>query len=151
MNPLNLPFGRKPRKEPQEKVPNFLGVKTEAVRDDAGAEKFIIISVGGLKGIPAGEFKLAWVEGQSLGVYLSRIKMKRAAIYAAVRNPDRLELGRLRMTYIPEEGDRITIGNAQVSSALTFQRSNHNAEAVARRMGGGARIVEAPLVGRRKK
>lgn len=146
MNPLDLPFGKKPERPLEKKVPSYLGVKNEAVRDDQGANKKITISVGGLKGVSSGEYKLEWVEGRMLGEYLSRLKLKRAAIYAAVRNLDNLELGRLRMTYIPEVGDRIALGSASMSSAVSYQRSNHNAENVARRMGGGAKFVDVPLV-----
>lgn len=145
MNPLQLPFGKKPKKEPAKKVPNYLGVKNEAVRDDEDAEQHITIIVSGLKGVPSGEFRLKWEPGQQLGQYFSRIKLKQTAIYAAVRNPDDLAAGRLRMTYIPKPGMRITVGNARLSSAVHLQRSNHNAESVARRMGGGARVVEVPL------
>lgn len=145
MNPLELPFGKKPKPEPKEKVPSYLGVKNEAVRDDETAEQHITIIVNGLKGVPNREFKLRWEPGQQLGKYFSRIKLKQTAIYAAVRNPDNLSAGRLRMTYIPEPGMRITVGNARVSSAVHLQRSNHNAESVARKMGGGARVVEVPL------
>ena len=150
VNPLDLPFGKKPPKpeDLREKIPHFIGVKNEAVRDDAGAQKIITISVSGIKGVPAAAYKLEWVEGQMLGTYLSRLKLKRAAIYAAVRNIDDLERGRLRMTYIPEEGARISVGNSRVSSALQYQRTNHNAESVARNMGGGAKVVEVPLIGK---
>jgi len=150
MNPLDLPFGKKPKEPQKEKVPSYLGVRNEAVRDDLRAKKKVTIQVGGLKGVAGGQYQLEWVEGQMLGEYLSRLRLKRAAIYAAVRHADKPYLGRLRMTFIPDAGDRITIGNPSVSPASPYQRSNHNAERVARGMGGGARFVEVQLVGKGK-
>lgn len=148
MNPLDLPFGKKPRKEPEEKIPQFIGVRNEAVRDDLEAERFVTITVLGVKGATSGEYRLKWEAGSNLGRYFSRLKMKNVALRASVRNQDRLEDGRLRMNYIPEPGSRISVGPAKVSSAVGLQRSNHNAESVARRMGGGAREVHFPLRGR---
>jgi len=145
MNPLHLPFGKKEQKEPGKKVPHFLGVRNEAIRDDQDAEQHVTVIVRGVKGAVDGEYKLKWEPGKPLGDYFSRIKLKQSAVYAAVRDPDHLEKGRLRMHYIPEPGSRVTVGNPRVSSAISLQRSNHNAESIARKMGGGARVVEVPL------
>lgn len=145
MNPLDLPFGKKPKVEPGEKIPHFIGVRNEAVRDDSEAELSITIIVRGLKGFPSGEYKLKWESGSSLGHYLSRLRMKSIAIRSAVRNERDLEAGRLRMNYVPEPGSRIIVSNARLSSVAHLQRSNHNAETVARKMGGGARVAHFPL------
>lgn len=145
MNPLDLPFGKKPKVEPEERVPHFIGVRNEAVRDDSEAELTITIIVRGIKGFPGGEYKLKWESGSSLGHYLSRLRMKSIAIRSAMRNEADLEAGRLRTNYIPEPGSRIIVSNAKLSTAAHLQRSNHNAETVARKMGGGARVVHFPL------
>jgi hypothetical protein len=145
LNPLSVPWGKKPEVEEREAVPSFLGLRNEAVRDNAGAEKSITIAVHGLKGTPNGEYKLEWVEGTTLKQYLSQLKLVSTAMRSAVRDLTNLGIGRLRMHYIPQEGARIALGNPSLSSALQFQRSSHDAEAVALKMGGGAKVVEVSL------
>jgi hypothetical protein len=143
VNPLNLPqWGKKP-KPFEKKVDNFLGIQNEVVRDDAGAKDHIVIqALGGIKGTTPQTYKVAYVEGQTLGQYLGRLKLKRAATYGAVYDQANLSGGRCRMTYVPQKGSHITIGNAGAGSATSHQRSNHDAQRLASNMGGGARIVE---------
>lgn len=145
MNPLSIPWGRKPKVEKQDPVPSFIGVRNEAVRDSAEAEHHISITVRGLQGTPDGEYKLEWVEGTPLKHYLSQLKLIGPAMRSAVRDLSNPEAGRVRMHYIPEKEAKIVLGNPSVSSALQFQRSSHDAERVASRMGGGARFVDVPL------
>jgi len=145
LNPLSVPWGQKPKVAVKEPVPSYLGLRNEAARDNAGAEKFITITVRGIRGTPEGEYRLEWTEGNTLKQYLSQLKLISAAMKSAVRDLTNPEAGRVRMYYIPEVGARIVLGNPTVSSALQFQRSSHDAEAVARRMGGGAKFVDIPL------
>lgn len=145
LNPLSVPWGKKPKVEQGEPVPIYLGLRNEAVRDNAQAEKFVIIAVQGLKGVPSGEYKLEWVEGAPLKQYLSQLKLTTVAMRSAVRDAGHLEAGRLRMHYIPDCGAKIVLGNPSLSSAVHLQRSAHDAEAVALRMGGGAKFVDVPL------
>lgn len=145
LNPLSVPWGQKPKVEPKETAPSYLGLRNEAVRDNAQAAKSITIAVHGLKGTPNGEYRLEWIEGTTLKQYLSQLKLVGTAMRSAVRDQTHLEMGRLRMHYIPEEGAQITLGSSSLSSALQFQRSSHNAEDVALKMGGGARVVDVPL------
>ena len=113
------------------------------VRDDAGADSHIVIQVmGGIKGTTPQSYKVAFVEGQTLGRYLGRLKLKRAAAYSAVYDRANLEVGRCRMSYVPQKGSFITVGGSAGGSATQFQRSNHDAQKVAARMGGGASVVE---------
>ena len=145
MNPLNIPkWGPKPKPKPfEKKVDAYLGLQNEVVRDDSSAESHITIQVtGGIKGTVAQTYKVAFVEGQSLGQYLSRLKLKRAAAYNAVYDQSNLETGRCRMSYVPKSRAHITIGRAMVGSATQHQRSNHDAQKLATNMGGGARVVE---------
>lgn len=147
-NPLNIPWGKKdpePPKPPEKKVPSYLGLKNEAVKAAAGAEEVVTIKVGGLKGVPSGEYRLEWQEGARLKSYLSRLNLVHSALYSAVHDQTNLEVGRIKMTYVPSSGAIITIGSAGLSTVVHLQRSNHNAEHVALRMGGGAEEVEVPL------
>lgn len=145
LNPLSVPWGQKPKVAQREPIPSYLGLRNEAVRDNASAERFITVSVRGLRGTPEGDYKLEWAEGATLKQYLSQLKLISTAMQCAVRDLTNLEAGRLRMHYIPQEGAKITLGNPSLSSALQFQRSSHDAESVARKMGGGARVVDVPL------
>lgn len=145
MNPLDLPkWGPKPKPKPFEKtVDQYIGLQNEVVRDDSGAEDHISVQVfGGIKGTVAETYKVTYVEGQTLGQYLSRLKLKRAAAYNAVYDQTDLERGRCRMSYVPTKDSHITIGRAVVGSATQFQRTNHDAQRIASNMGGGARVVE---------
>jgi hypothetical protein len=150
MNPLHIPWGQKPKevKDERDPVPIFLGVRNEAVRDSAHAEKCITVVVRGLKGATDGEYRLEWTEGTPLKQYLSRLKLVSVAARAAVRDTTNLEVGRLRLHYIPKEGAKITLGSPSVSSALQYQRSSHDAGEVASRMGGGSKFVDLPLTKR---
>ena len=145
MNPLSVPWGHKPKVEEKERVPSYLGLRNEAVRDNASAERSITITVRGIKGAAEGEYKLEWFEGVTLKQYLSQLKLVSTALRSAVRDQTNLEAGRLRMHYIPEAGAKIVLGSPALSSALQFQRSSHNAEDVALKMGGGAKYVDIPL------
>jgi hypothetical protein len=131
--------------EKKDPVPVYLGLRNEVVRENAKLERFISVIVRGIRGVPDGEYKLAWSQGMALKHYLSQLKLVSTAIRSAVRDLANPEAGRLRMHYIPAEGARIALGNPAVSSALQFQRSSHNAESVARDMGDGARFVDVPL------
>ena len=147
MNPLDLPkWGSKPKPKVelnQKKVNHFLGVQNEIVRDDSIAEAHVIIQVmGGLKGVASQTYRVAFVEGQPLAQYLGRLKLKRAATYSAVYDQSNLSAGRCRMSYVPKKGAHIVIGRSGVGSATQYQRSNHDAQRVAARMGGGAQVVE---------
>lgn len=142
MNPLNIPqWGKEPKKE-ERKSPSFIGVQNEAVRDDAEADNQITIQVRGIKGTPEGTFKLAHSPGMSLGKYLRRLKLKRAATYASVYDTTNLERGRCRMTYVPEKGAHILIGPIGYGPSSHMQRTSVDAQQVAANMGGGAKIVE---------
>jgi hypothetical protein len=145
MNPLDLPWSSAPpKKEPEikERKPSFIGIQNEVVRDDASSSAHITVAVRGVSGVPSQEFKVAYVEGQSLGRYLTRLKLKRTATYNAVYDQTNLENGRCRMTYIPQAGANIAIGPPAVGSAYALQRTNHDARRLATNMGGGAKVVE---------
>ena len=145
MNPLDLPkWGPKPKPKPfEKKIEHFLGVQNEVVRDDAGADAHITIQVlGGIKGTNPQSYKVAFTEGQPLGQYLGRLKLKRAAAYSAVYDQTDLSRGRCRMSYVPKKGSHITLGRAAVGSATQHQRSSHDAQKLAANMGGGAKVVE---------
>jgi hypothetical protein len=148
MNPLQIPFGNKPKAEEKPKVPTFIGVRNEAVRDSADAPMKIKIQVIGVKGLQNTTYELAYRPGAPIKEYLDRIKLRHAATYAAVRDQSNLSHGRLRMYYVPTEKSHITLGNPKVSSALQFQRSSVDAQEVAYRMGsksGGSspKVVES--------
>ena len=135
MNPLSIPFAQKLKKPLADPVPNFLGVRNEAVRDSESAKVKIKIQVIGVKGLTNATYAVEYVEGQPLKCYLDALKLKQAAIRSAVRDLSDLSRGRLRMRYIPTERSHITLGSASVSSAMEYQRTSVDAQSVARRMG----------------
>lgn len=141
MNPLDLP-SRKIKKGPEKKVPQFLGIRNEKVKSDSSASSFVTVVVRGIKGASSGEYRVAYQEGQSLGKYLSELKLKRVGVYNAVYDEAHPAAGRCRMTYVPKPGSRVVIGSAAVGQFTHFQRSNHDAQRIAFNMGGGAKVVE---------
>lgn len=150
MNPLYIPkwdTKKKKKGKSLKTVEHFLGVQNEAVKDDASASSHITINIaGGIRGNDPQTYKLAYSEGQSLGQYLGRLKLKKAGIYNAVYDQTNLSNGRCRMTYVPRRGSIITIGLARAGSASHLQRTNHDAQRLAANMGGGAHIVEVKKV-----
>lgn len=137
MNPLDIPSWGKKKKEVEDlrRTPHFIGVQNEAVRDDSGAKKHVTIEVRGVKGNSNSSFPLAHTPGMKLSRYLSRLKLKRAATYAAVYDITNLENGRCRMSYIPRPGSHIVIGSPAAGSATHLQRTSHDATRIMARMG----------------
>lgn len=143
VNPLSLPNWKKPKEEPKIIGRNVsLGPKGETVIIDKDAKHHVVIEVRGVKGTHPGAYKVAYQEGQSLGVYLRRLRLKRTACYSAVYDIKATDRGRLRMTYIPNKGSHIVIGSSAIGVATQFQRSSVDAQRVAANMGGGRRVVE---------
>jgi hypothetical protein len=143
VNPLSLPNWKKPKEEPKITGRNVsLGPKGETVIIDKDAKHHVIIEVRGAKGVHPGSYKLAWQEGCSLGGYLRRLRLKRAACYSAVYDINAKNRGRLRMTYVPNKDSHIVIGSSALGVATQFQRSSVDAQRVATNMGGGRRVVE---------
>lgn len=125
---------------PRVSNPVFLGVRTEAGRDDSAGESFVTFVVG--IGPSQGTHKLSHAEGYPLRYYLARLKLINLAAHAAIYDMTNLEHGRCRMSYVPAAGATIRLGPSKMGSASHFQRSNYNPEDLARRMGGGSKIVE---------
>lgn len=145
MNPLQVPWGKKPTPIEEEVIPSFIGVRNEASRAAEGEKDFIVVSLEGVRGAPNGSYKVSWSEGTSLKQYLSQLKLVMVATRAAIRDASYPDSGRLRLRYVPKKDSRIVLCNPSVSSALQYQQSSVNAESVARKMGGGSRFVEVPL------
>lgn len=143
MNPLSVPqWGKKRKLENIPNAKNYLGIRSEVVRDDSKAEAYISVEVRGLKAMPSGAYRLALVEGQQLGKYLSRLKLKHAAIYSAVYDLEHGANRRLRMTYVPKEGSKIVIGTRSIGPATSLQRTSVDAQRVALNMGRGNKVAE---------
>lgn len=143
MNPLSLPDWKKPKeKDPRTGNNQSLGLKAEAVMFDKDAKHHVVIEVRGTKGVHPGIYKLAWQEGQRLGDYLRRLRLKRIACYSAVYDINAKDRGRLRMSYIPTKDSHIVIGSSALGVSTQFQRSSVDAQRVAANMGGGRRVVE---------
>jgi len=146
MNPLRVPWGKKPpTKKEKSASPPFIGIKNEAARENRDASSFVSISVRGVKGAPNGSYLLPWSEGACLKYYLSQINLITAAIHSAILDDAYPEEGRLRLRYVPKNNSRIKLGAPSVGAALQYQRSSHDAQRIAYRMGGGTKVVEMPL------
>jgi len=153
VNPLDFPWNQLEKPKPKIKedpVPNFIGVRNEAVRDDVNAEDHLVVTVQGLTNVPTGEYKVSFSDGQRLGTYLARLKFKHAATYAAVYDTSNLEKGRLRMSYVPTKASKILICPPAYSPLMFMQRTNVDAQKLASNMGGESgraapKIVEKKL------
>jgi hypothetical protein len=143
-DPLKCPWGKSPQRPLDDRRVNeghHIGKRNEAVRDSVGSLSFVTVRVMGVRGVPSGDYRVAYSPGAKLGFYFAKLGLKAASLRASVmdaRNPSR---GKLRMSYVPLEGAVIVLGRPGVSSALRLQSSNHDAQSVARRMGGGAESV----------
>lgn len=143
LNPLECPWGKHPPKksEPKATEGHHIGKRNEAVRNSAAASSFVTIRAVGVPGAPSGDYRLEYSPGAKLGTYLARLGLKAVALRAAVVDEANPSHGRLRMSYIPQEGAIIVMRRAGVSSAIQYQRTNYDAAEVARRMDGGARVA----------
>lgn len=135
MNPLITPWGQKRKLEDLDPSKNFIGIRNEVVRSDAKAEVSISVEVRGVKGVPNGNYSLAYTEGTTLGRYLARLKLKRTGIYSAVYDQKNLEKGRLRMNYIPQPDACILIGSIAYGPLSHLARTNVDAQKLAFNMG----------------
>lgn len=104
----------------------------ESINDDR-----IVIQIAG-----KGTFKIPYHEGWDLRMYLRDARSLAYAIRKAVYDTNQPERGRLRLNHIPAPGAKIYIGSANWSPVAHLQRTNHDAERLARNMGGGAAVVE---------
>jgi hypothetical protein len=143
VNPLNVPWGQRPKLK--SSTPTFLGVRNEIARENSHSEVFITVSVQGVKGAPNGSYKLEWQEGSALKYYLGQLKLITSAAHAALWDETNPDKGRLRLHYIPQRGAHIVLSNPSVSRALQYQRSNYDAAKVAMKMGHGEEVVEVRL------
>lgn len=146
INPLNCPWGKSSTPAFEAKVVtegHHIGKRNEAVRDSVRAESFVIVRTVGVRGVPSGDYRLAYSSGAKLGFYLAKLGLKAAALRASVMDATNPSRGKLRMSYVPLEGSVIVLSRPGVSSVLQFQRSNHDAQAVARRMGDGSDTAAA--------
>jgi hypothetical protein len=150
IDPLSLPWGKKAKKVDGPPKPNFLGVRNEAVRDGVGAEHHITIQISGIQGQPNAEFKLAYEPGLQLRHYLQKLKLVHLATQAAMRDVSNPEIPRLRLTYVPNQNSRITMGHPNVSSMMHLQRSRVDAMEVAAKMGSTGRGPPPKVVERKK-
>lgn len=143
MNPFRIPeWGEKKEEKPRAHHPH-LGLRNEIVRGDSEADTHITINVSSSAGgTAAGEYKVEYVEGSTLGRYLARLRLKRFAVYRAVYDLTNPEKGRCRMTYVPGPGAKISIGSASAGTATQYQRSSVDAQRAAAGMGGGAKVVK---------
>jgi hypothetical protein len=144
MNPLGIPkWGKK--KLPEEDVSRgrnvSFGVRGETVELNRDAEEYITVEVR-VDSIPHGEYRMEYLPGVPLGIYLRRLRLKRVACYSAVYDLKSDNRGRLRMTYLPKPQSHILIGKATIGTATSMQRSSVDAQRSAALMGGGQRVVE---------
>jgi hypothetical protein len=146
VNPLNIPkWGAK---EPKPELPvspkrsTSFGIKKEVVLADSSSEKHVVIEVRSAQGAHPGLYKVAYRKGFTLGQYLRKLRLKRAACYSAVYDLSRKTGGRVRLSYVPNDKSHIVIGSGSLGVAGKHQRTSSDAQRLASRMGGGARVVE---------
>lgn len=114
------------------------------LRADQADETFSV-EVRGVKGKRNGTYRFAYQAGRTLGAYLDEVQLKYTGIKNAVYDLTNLEKGRLRMNYVPQPKAKIAIGSSRLGPRSHLQRSQVDAEAAARNMGGGARFVDVSL------
>jgi hypothetical protein len=105
-----------------------------------------VLGVGGSK--RQGVYTLPFKDGAPLSHYLKLLGLLRVATKARVYDMAYFALGRRRLNYIPRTNSEIYIGGSNYTPVSGKQRSSRDAMAIAKSMGGGAKVVEAPLVGR---
>lgn len=146
-DPLKCPWGKSPPPAPAAAglvtEGHHIGKRNEAVRNDAKASSFITIRTAGVRGVPSADYRLAYSSGAKLGFYLAKLGLKAAALRASVTDATNPSRGKLRMSYVPLEGAVIVLSRPGVSSVLHLTHSSHDAQAVARRMGGGSESASA--------
>jgi hypothetical protein len=129
MNVLDIPWAATPKAAPKvenkgESVGHYLGRRNEAVKAAQGVDKTISVEVRGVKGVPSGAFRLAFVEGQALKVYLKQLKILRTATKSAVYDFAHKEKGRIKQRYVPVEDSQIVIGPPSMGMMLQYQRKS---------------------------
>jgi len=144
MNPLSIPWGAQDKPVARSPVPNFIGLRNEVARQNQNLARRITIELQGLAGRPNGRYDLEYSAGASLRHYFHQLKLQHAAAHSSVRDLTNPEAGRLRSSYVPAENSHIVLGNPKVSSMLHLQRTNHDAQSIAARM-GTAKIVERKM------
>ena len=107
-----------------------------------------VLGVG--KATRQGLYTLPFREGASLTHYFKLLGLVRTATKARVYDLSNPSAGRRRLNYVPQADSRILIGNKDYSPWGGMQRAGgRDAMAIAKAMGGGAKVVEAPLIGRK--
>jgi hypothetical protein len=127
MNVLSIPWGKielKIAKKPEEpKVSHYTGRRNEANKSSKEAIKTILITVRGIPNVAAGDYKLAYSEGQQLKVYLRQLKLLHAGMHSAMYDTTCLDKGRVKSRYIPNEHSKILIVPPSVGVASQYQRT----------------------------
>jgi hypothetical protein len=138
MNPLGSPWSSRNDRidlhpEGSTEV-QYLGLRNTKLTE-AKDRKALTIEVRGVGAVPSGPYKVAYSEGATLRYYLRQLRILHAASYSAVYDKANPEKGRCRLTYVPRENSEMLICPPRVGTATRFQRSNHDAEKVASKMG----------------
>jgi len=135
LSPLSLPkWGNKPDKK-KSTAAIFLGIANEALKEDSGAVEHITIEVRGLARYSSCVYKLAYTPGDQLGNYLKRVRLRYVAMTNAVYDHSNSEVGRCRMSYVPNRNSKIVIGPSSVGRFSHLQRTTVDAQQVAANMG----------------
>lgn len=148
MQPQNWSSGNTPQEAPRDT--KQLSRMEELELQAKKAKERLTVQVLGVGGARRqGTYTLPFKKGADLSHYLKLLGLVRVATKARVYDLTYPNLGRRRLNYVPQADSRIQIGSKDYSPWATMQRSNgRDAMAIAKAMGGGAKVVEAPLVGR---
>jgi hypothetical protein len=130
---VTIPFVPFPIIKAGPTSPRSLGVRNDALAEDAGAHDIVTIEVRGARGAASGIYRLAYSQEATIRTYLRRLKLVHAALYSAVY--DETKGQRCRLSYVPQKGAKIILCPGNMGLATQFQRSHHDAQDVAVRMG----------------
>jgi hypothetical protein len=121
-----------PPRAPQERK---LSRKEEVAEAALVASQVLKVEIRGVDVAKDGTYSFAYDGERQLGKYLDQLELRRLATRNAVYDMSNLEAGRLRMTYVPSPDTTILIGARDYGPMSHLQRTNHDGQRLAKRIG----------------
>lgn len=145
-SPLHLSANRG---APLEHVPveQRLSHKEVLKKQAQTAKAVVAIQVMGDKDEESGNFQLPHCPGSPLRSYLQEAGLMSLVGKRSFFDKKNLDKGRLRLYYEPGPGSVIIVASPDYSPFAHLQRSSFDAMKLALNMGGGSKVVSAPLRG----